>query len=81
MARRERPVTAGLAVDDRTRDILVLDEIRSAFSEYDVGSVDGVFYARLLTGGPLLAAFTLGGLASALLEQLDRPAIRSWRSQ
>ena len=74
-------MTAGLAVDDRTRDVLVLEQLKNAFSEYDVGSVDGVLYARLLTGGPLLAAFTLGGLASVLLDQVDRPAIRSWRSQ
>ena len=76
-------MTAGLAVDDRTRDILVLDQIRDAFPEYDCGSVDGVFYARLLAGGPLLAAFTLGGLASVLLDQADRQAImtRRWRSQ
>ena len=74
-------MTAGLAVDDRTRDILVLEQLKNAFPEYDCGSVDGTYYARLLTGGPLLAAFTLGGLASALLEQVDRPAIRSWRSR
>ena len=74
-------MTAGLAVDDRTRDVLVLEQLKNAFSEYDVGSVDGVLYARLLTGGPLLTAFTLGGLASVLLEQVDRPAIRSWRSR
>ena len=56
------------------RDELVLAQLRDAFPEFDVGSVDGVLYARLLTGGPLLTAPTLGGLASALLERLDRPA-------
>ena len=74
-------MTAGLATDDR--DVLVMEQLRGAFSEYDIGSVDGVLYARLLTGGPLLAAFTLGGLASVLLDQADRRAstIRHWRSQ
>ena len=79
--RTQPTVTAGLAVDDR--DVLVLQQLREAFSEWDIGSVDGVFYARILTGGPLLAAFTLGGLASALLEQTDRRAstTRRWRSR
>jgi hypothetical protein len=65
-------VTAALAVDDR--DMLVLKQLRDAFPEFDIGSVDGALYARKLTGGPLLAAPTLGGLASALLDRLDRPA-------
>ena len=64
-------MTAALAVDDR--DALVLEQLRNAFSEWDIGSVDGVLYAHLLTGGPLLTASTLGGLASALLDRLDRP--------
>ena len=65
-------MTAGLAVDDR--DVLVLQQLRDAFPQWDIGSVNGVLSAHLLTGGPLLTAPTLGRLASVLLGQLDRAA-------
>ena len=72
-------MNAGLAVGDR--DELVLEQLRDTFSDFDIGFAGGMYLARLLAGGPLLTAPTLGGLASALLARTEPPARNRARRQ